>query len=188
MDVFSRRPGFHPRTRRCSHPRKLVAIRQSFGKQLGKRSDLLAGIHEACFTLQNQVLRGPHEIAGDHWTPAQHGFIDHNGEWLVFGRQHHDIRRGVNRGKLRLIDKSEETDAPVDNQSHSIRLELMMERSFARENQKRSLKIGLRKSAQEIARSLPRLQLRAEKNHCLPPLSSPPSPPTFPVAPANLPS
>jgi hypothetical protein len=55
---------------------------------------------------RDKIPRGADTIAGHYRASAAHRFIHHYGKRLLLRRKDHEIRRGIDGGKLRLIDEA----------------------------------------------------------------------------------
>ena len=67
--------------------------------------------------------------------------------------------------KLRLIHEAQETNTLADTQSGGFALQFLPQRTFTRVNEQRARKIGACKGAQEVRRTLPRLELSTEEDN-----------------------
>jgi hypothetical protein len=103
-------------------------------------------------------------IARNYGATAAHGFVYDHREGFVFRWKNHEVRGGVDRWELGLIDKPEKADARRYTKSGCLRFKLRTKRAFAGEDQECFRKICLCKSAQEIERMLPGLKFGTEKD------------------------
>src|SRR5712664_1152330 len=108
----------------------------------GKSDNVAAGINKLRADRGDKITGGAHMIGRNYRTSTAHRFVNDNCKGFVFRGKHHEIGRGVDGRKLRLIDEAEKSDPRGDAQSGGFRFELRTKRAFAGEDQERTRKLG----------------------------------------------
>ena len=119
------------------HLSQALAIAHCASKRGGKARHIPHGKNETSLCVAYEIKAGAHPVAHDHRAKAQHGFVHHNAERLVFGRQHEDVRSRVCLRQSGLIHESEEANLVSDSQRTCLGFESGPQRPLSCKHQER---------------------------------------------------
>jgi hypothetical protein len=156
-DISLRRPCLDIGKAGASQSLEACGIGGCFFHQFGKGIDVAATENQLGRDGSDEIARGSAAIAGRGGAAATHGLVDDEAKRLKLRWQNQQVGGGIDGGELRLVDKSEETDARSHAEAGGFGLKLGEKRAGAGEKKVRVGKIGFRKRTKEIERALPLL-------------------------------
>ena len=123
-DVVLGRPSLDVRASGASDSLQSCAIAEGFLQDGDQSIYIAARKHKFRRNRRDKIPRRADLIARHYRASAAHRVVHHHGKRFVLRRKDHKIRRGIDRGKLRLIDKPKKANARSDAEGGGFGFEL----------------------------------------------------------------